>query len=366
MAMTYKCPNCDGGLTFNPQTGQFHCAYCLSDFTQEQLDAIASEQTQQGTAQTAQQAEAGQTPQDDGWQQSGAQAQAEEELALYTCPSCGAQILTEKTTAATFCYYCHNPIVLSETLSGASAPDGVIPFAIDRDEAVKRFTRWIRSKKYVPRAFFNKQQIQRISGVYFPYWVAEVDVDAQMQAQGRTVRVWRAGDTEYTETKHYAIERAGSIHFADLSQNALKKANRKLVEGVQPFDESAVKPFSAAYLSGFVAQTRDVEQEEAAQALEPELDDYAQKLLRDTISGYGSVHTQSCTVRRTGQTFRCILRPVWVLTYQGEDQMYYYAMNGQTGKVCGELPTDGRRLWTLFAQVSVPLFALLTIGAMLL
>ena len=96
MAMTYKCPNCDGGLTFNPQTGQFHCAYCLSDFTQEQLDAIASEQTQQGTAQTAQQAEAGQTPQDDGWQQAGAQAQAEDCL-LYTSP----RPLLQRVCAAT-------------------------------------------------------------------------------------------------------------------------------------------------------------------------------------------------------------------------------------------------------------------------
>lgn len=364
MAMTYKCPNCDGGLTFNPQTGQFHCAYCLSDFTEQQLSELAAAQAQQGAAQTGQQAGAGQTPQDDGWQQSG--TQAHEELVMYTCPSCGAQIVTEKTTAATFCYYCHNPIVLSEKVSGDHMPDGVIPFAIDRDEAVKRFTRWIRSKKYVPRAFFNKQQIQRISGVYFPYWVAEVDVDAQMDAQGRTVRVWRAGDTEYTETKHYAIERAGNIHFEGLSKNALKKANRKLVEGVQPFDESAVKPFSPAYLSGFVAQTRDVEQQEVAQKLEQELDDYAQKLLRDTISGYGSVHMQSCSVQRTAQKFHCILRPVWVLTYQGEEQMYYYAMNGQTGKVCGELPTDRRSLWALFAQVSIPVFVLLTIGAMLL
>ena len=83
-AITYKCPNCDGGLMFDPSSQKYHCEFCLSDFTQEELDALKPDDSQ---------------------------------AVLYTCPSCGAQIVTDETTAATFCYYCHNPVVLSGRLT---------------------------------------------------------------------------------------------------------------------------------------------------------------------------------------------------------------------------------------------------------
>ena len=36
--VSYKCPNCGGGLSFNPATQAFDCEYCLSRFTQQELD----------------------------------------------------------------------------------------------------------------------------------------------------------------------------------------------------------------------------------------------------------------------------------------------------------------------------------------
>ena len=137
-AITYKCPNCDGGLIFDPSSQKYHCEFCLSDFTQEELDALKPDDSQ---------------------------------AVLYTCPSCGAQIVTDETTAATFCYYCHNPVVLSGRLTGQFAPDYVIPFQIDRDKAKEIFAQWIAKKKYVPDAFYSGKQIETMTGVYFPYWL---------------------------------------------------------------------------------------------------------------------------------------------------------------------------------------------------
>ena len=38
--ITYKCPNCGGGLTFNAEKQKYKCEYCLSEFSQEELDEI--------------------------------------------------------------------------------------------------------------------------------------------------------------------------------------------------------------------------------------------------------------------------------------------------------------------------------------
>ena len=37
-AITYKCPNCDGGLVFDPESGTYACEYCLSRFSQDELE----------------------------------------------------------------------------------------------------------------------------------------------------------------------------------------------------------------------------------------------------------------------------------------------------------------------------------------
>ena len=86
---TYKCPNCDAGLIFNAEEQRFSCEFCLSHFTMEELDATAS-------AERAEQIER-------------ENAEFSDELREYHCPSCGAEVVMDKSTAADFCYYCHNP-----------------------------------------------------------------------------------------------------------------------------------------------------------------------------------------------------------------------------------------------------------------
>lgn len=46
--------------------------------------------------------------------------------------------------------------------------------------------------------------------------------------------------------------------------------------------------------------------------------------------------------------------------------MYYFAMNGQSGKICGVLPVDYGRLSGLFALVFFPVLIMLLIGGYLI
>lgn len=351
--LSYKCPNCDGELVFDPASQKFHCGYCLSDFTKQELDAQTVQQkdgpAQQDAAQSAGEAADA--------------AQEEPAEAVFTCPSCGAEIVTDETTAATYCYYCHNPVVLSGRLDGNFRPDLVIPFAIDREQAVREFLHWARKRKFIPRAFFNAKQVEKITGVYCPYWVTNCDADAAMTARATKVRTWRSGDRQYTETEHYQVTRAGALHFEELTRNALNKADHWFADRVRPFDFSAAKPFSAAYLSGFQAEKRNVERAELQQGVDTEVQKYAELLLRDTAQGYSAVIPEGTQCTLKNEHWHYVLVPVWVLTYQAHNgKKYYYAMNGQTGNVTGELPVDYGRLAALAAAIAVPLFALLTLG----
>ncbi len=348
--VSFKCPNCDGELIFDPASQNYKCEYCSSKFTQRELDAMqqAPANGRENKAGTDQRTSAG------------------EDARLYSCPSCGAQILTDATTAATYCYYCHNPVILGTRLSGEFLPDRIIPFTVTKEAAVKGFLDYVGKKKFVPKAFFNKSQIESMSGVYFPYWSYDVDLAGRLEGEARRVRTWRSGDIVYTETKHYAVVREGNISLDNLTETALNKANQKLIQGVMPFDFSKTKPFHMGYLSGFLAEKRDIEQSAVKGKMQGKMRGFAEQLLRQTVSGYSSHSLRNIRFHALSERFSYCLYPVWTLTYKAKDgKIYYYSMNGQTGKVCGELPLDYKKLSLVSAVVFAVVAALGLIGGYL-
>ncbi len=350
--ISFKCPNCDGELIFDPASGKYKCEYCASPFSQQELDAMQpAASTEESSSRNTEDSPRDGTATDSG------------EAVVYTCPSCGAEVVTDATTAATFCYYCHNPVVLGGRVSGEFLPDKIIPFKIDKKEAEKKFLEYVGKKKFVPRAFFNKSQIDKITGVYFPYWLYDTQLKGQMQAEATQVRVWRAGDVEYTETKLYHVEREGDVELKNRTENALQKANKTLVEGVLPYELDAAKEFTMGYLSGFQAEKRDIENASIAGQLKAEMNEYGENLIRDTIQGYSRVKVRSKNFQVKSETWKYTLLPVWTVTYRGRnDKTYYFSLNGQTGKVFGELPIDYKKLAMVSGIVSACVLALGLIG----
>ncbi|MEY8354736.1 zinc ribbon domain-containing protein [Lachnospiraceae bacterium 54-53] len=335
--ITYKCPNCGGPVKYDPEKKKYACEYCLSEFTR--IEEAGPEEP------VAEKKKGGGEP------------------LLYTCPSCGAEIVTDGTTAATFCYYCHNPVILSRRLSGDYHPDYVIPFAIEKEKAVDIFQLWMKKKRFVPKAFYSEDQIEKISGVYFPYMLYSCRAEGSLEARADRLRVWVSGDRRFTETQTYEVRREGSMPVKLVPRNALKKANRELVEGVLPYETEKMKPFSMTFLSGFMAERRDMGEQELGSEVVSEVRAFAEDSLKNSITSYDSVRIRNNSVRLEDEKWEYALLPVWTLTYHDEakDQMYYFTVNGQTGKVCGRLPVDKLKLMILFAEIFFPLLTVMLI-----
>lgn len=396
--ITYKCPNCGGTLTFHPELQKFQCEYCLSEFTEQEMDELSLVSTEQsdGSSDRGERKQSGSADpdfsdetalgkEDSGkadrlsGHEDGLPGQADgpsgkedsrsgngsaEEMASYICPSCGAQIIACETTAATFCYYCHSPVVLEGRLSGEFRPDFVLPFVMDRKKAEEIFLGWIEKKKFVPKSFFAREQIEKMTGVYFPYLIYSCTVDGNIRAEGERQRTWVAGNIRYTEHKKYQLERGGELYVNHVTRNALKRNNSTLVEGVLPFDMEKMVPFQPEYLSGFQAEKRDMDAGLFTPEVEEEVKSYTVQNLMNSLGAYSPVHIkESETVIRDAK-WQYALLPVWMLTYRSRDRgtVYYFAMNGQTGKICGRLPVDKKRLGMLFMAVFLPVFLFLLAG----
>ncbi|MBQ2793952.1 MAG: TFIIB-type zinc ribbon-containing protein [Clostridia bacterium] len=343
--VTYKCPNCDAGLIFNAEEQGFSCEFCLSHFTKEEIEDTAS-------AERAEKIER-------------ENAEFAGEMREYHCPSCGAEVIAEKNTVADLCYYCHNPIVLSDKVTGALRPTRVIPFKFTKEEAVDEFLRFSKKKKFIPKNFFSREQLTYLSGVYYPFWVTDADTSSFMRAIGKRVRTWVSGDYRYTETSRYAVERGGGIHFEDISTSAISTEDKDMLEGVLPYPAEEYTEFSMPYLQGFVAKKRDIEREQLYGEVKGRMNSYATELLRSTARGYDSLSVSSLDLNVLGSHWEYNLLPVWIMTYikkhkkdRTKDKTFMYAMNGATGKIFGRLPISIPKMIALATGIFLGVFAL--------
>ncbi len=344
--VTYSCPNCGAGLIFDAEKGRFACEFCLSDFVKDELDAA-------GSAEKAREREA-------------RDEEFRAQMHVYHCPSCGAEVMADGETVADFCYFCHNPVVLSDRLSGAFRPDRVIPFKFGKQQAIEKFLKYAKSHRYVPRDYFCAEQVDKIMGVYYPFWVTDADSSAAITAEGTRIRTWLVGNVKYTETTRLEFEREGEIHFEDIVSSALSTEDKEMLEGVLPYPSEALEEFSMPYLTGFVAKKRDVERDALSEEVRGKMQDYADRLLRNTINGEVSKTAPRMEIHQSHWEYA--LMPVWVLTYRDkEGKVYKYAMNGYTGKVYGELPISKFKLAGTFAAIMAAVAAVVfAVGWLLL
>lgn len=342
---TYKCPNCGGGLKFEPSIQKSKCEYCLSEFTDAELTKLSA--AIEAKAQKAADSETG-------------------HLKGYNCDSCGAEVVTDETTSATFCYYCHNPVLLTERLTGDFKPTRIIPFSYDKQKAEATFLSWAQKRKFVPKSFYSASQLEKISGIYIPYWMADAQADIDYAGKGINLRTWRVGDTEYTEHQEYAIARQGKIDVNNVHEVAMRKIDKGLIDSISPYDESLTTDFSMSYLSGFLAEKYDIPKEEVQPLLENKALEYARIIAQESIGSYDQVELERERLDMQIKGWNYALLPAWILTYLYKGKTYVYAVNGQTGKAHGELPVDNFKLSLTSILSGAALLAALILGGALI
>ena len=79
--------------------------------------------------------------------------------------------------------------------------------------------------------------------------------------------------------------------------------------------------------------------------------------LRRTADQYDSCTTLNQEIHLKRGKVHYALLPVWMLHTKWNGKDFLFAMNGQTGRLVGDLPTDMGKFWTTFAAIAVPVAA---------
>ena len=351
----YQCPTCTGPLHFSSESGKLECDYCSSSFEVAFIEKMYAEKEKAAAA-------AGKETQPDLALAGGTWSEEEAaSMRAYSCPSCGAQIICDVTTAATSCPYCGNPTVVPGQFANTLRPDYVIPFKLDKEAAKAALLKHYKGKKLLPKTFSDGNRIEEIKGVYVPFWLFSGRSDADMRYSATKVHSHTTRNEEVTVTEHYDIARSGNVSFVKIPVDGSVKMPDEHMDAIEPFDYSQLAPFSTAYLPGFLADKYDVSADECNKRADERITASTEDAFYSTVNGYSSVSTTSSNIVINKGEANYALLPVWMLSTRWKDKNFLFAMNGQTGKLIGDLPVDWGRFWMWFLCIAAPIIVALSV-----
>lgn len=339
--LEYKCPCCNAGLVFGSQTQKMTCEYCDNTF---EIDTVRAYNDSIEAA----------APDSFSWEQEEKQEWTEAEqnvLNGFQCPACGGEILTDDTTAATFCPFCGNPTIVPTRLSGTLKPEAVLPFQKSREDAVAAFLKLCKGKPLLPKDFTSQQQLEKITGMYVPFWLYDCDADFSGSYKATRIHRWSDSRYHYTRTEHFLLNRKGKADFTGIPMDGSTKMEDSFMESIEPFDYSQMVPFEIPYLSGYLADKYDVPSENGKERIRQRVEQSMEDNVQKSLLGYATVLPTSRQIQIHHSKAKYVLLPVWMLNTKYNGKIYTFAMNGQTGKMTGSLPVCKKRAAIWFAEI---------------
>ncbi len=330
-ALDNKCPACNAPITFNPINQMWDCSYCGSKFTLEQMQQHnnASSVKENMVDQLMPESTIG-------------------DVDLYRCSNCGAEIMADKNTTATFCVYCGSTAILKDRITQGRAPNFIIPFKKVKEDAIVGFKKITKGKLLAPKCFKDPKNIEKVTGIYIPFWAYDLEANGEVEFEAWDSRVWSDSKYRYTKTDRYSIRKSGHFDFNKVLADASTRFPDDLMDSLEPFEYGDLLPYNHAYLSGFLAEKYDVDESEGIKRVIGRTKDTSIGMIESTIGHQGRLLVND-GIRVSSRHTHYIMLPVWMVNIKYRNKNYTFAMNGQTGKLIGNIPVGVKEtiLWSV-------------------
>ena len=336
-----KCPSCGGVMEFNPSNGKMTCPYggYEEEIQVEQKEFVAQELDFS-------------TVGDDD-------ASCDWGTATKTviCKSCGAETVYDVNEIANVCPYCGSNQVMEQESSKVMAPGGVVTFQISAKEASERFREWIGRKFFCPKLAKDSAKPKAFKGLYTPFWTFDSNTKSTYTAEYGIDHVEEDKDGEkHTTTDWYRTSGKYKRFFDDLLISASSKQNEQMLEGLEPYDTTKAVEYKPEYMAGFAAEKYSVKVKDAWEKAKKKIQSLLRRDVEEKITREKACdHVRDVRINTVHEdvTYKYLLLPVWISSFQYKDKVYHFMINGQTGKVSGETPIS----WIKVAIVTAVVIA---------
>lgn len=343
MTITYKCQSCGSAMEFDSITQGLKCGHCGFQISVEEYERQNSKSEDGATGK-----------------------ESSEKAKVYHCQSCGAELVTDEFTSATICGFCGNPSLVEDRLSGGFSPSLVIPFKIDKEAAKEIYRKWVKKGPLTPRKLASQAIIDKITGIYAPFWLYDYTATDCMEAAATRTRSERRGEYQYIYTDHFSVYRDVKADFARIPADASSKMPDDAMDKMEPFNYAELTEFKMPYLSGYFSEKYNFTAEEMENRVKERVGKYITDLARGTITGYSTVSILNNQVNTDKITDDYALFPIWMLNYRYKGKEHSFMLNGQTGKIVADRPISMNRAFAWFGIIFLITFIITEIGGLFL
>ncbi len=353
---TFPCTACGAKLEFAPGKSALQCPYCGSEnkIPEAEVEEVVAA-VEELDYDTFLRNRAGNEPL--------LEAQA------IKCTGCGAASTLPANTTAGNCPFCNRPVIAANAyVSRQIRPKSLMPFQIEKKQAMQQFKAWIDSLWFAPNALKNAYRADNgMRGIYMPYWTYDSHTETRYTgARGDDYYVTERyteqvnGDTvtrtrEVRKTRWTPVSGNVAVDFDDVLINGSASLPTELADRLQNWNLSALVPYRDDYISGFTVEAYQVGLEPAFAKAQNVMEADIRIAINQDIGGD---HQQIATMHPAFYdiTFKHILLPIWLSAYRYQGKTYRFLVNGQTGEVQGERP------WSIWKILGAILLVLGIIG----
>lgn len=341
-----KCPQCGAVMDFDPSTGGLFCPYC------EYREEIKQENSKGETVAEELDFNKAEFTGNCDW------GKAQKTV---TCKSCGAVSVYDALSVASECPYCGSNQVMEASDVKTLAPNGVVLFKITAQQAGEKFSNWLSKKWFAPRAAKLNARADKFKGIYLPYWTFDSNTSSTYTAEyGIDKKVERDGK-EVTVTDWHKTSGSHTEFIDDALICATGNQNVNILSRIEPFNTADNKAYKPEYLAGFIAERYSKGLKDAWEAAKRKIADILHNSITSKImKEHDADHVKNLkvTTKHSGITYKYLMLPVWLSSFNYKDKVYQFAVNGQSGKVGGDYPVSPWRV-ALAILIVVAIFALL-------
>ncbi|MFA0415297.1 hypothetical protein AB4520_16085 [Vibrio renipiscarius] len=333
MLVDVKCLNCSSDLSYEPGTTTLICAHCEHEMEIEHASVKRAANEELDL---------------DAYLENFSECHEQIEALTVQCDSCGAATEFGSEVKATHCAFCDTPLVLSRMENHKRVkPQGIIPFQIKRDEAIRHFGVWVKKLSLAPNDLKKHAgKAERFQGIYIPYWTYDCDTVTDYLGQKGTnyqesVTVTKADGSTETKSEHKTrwVYVSGSVaqNFDDVLIPATRSVEKELLHKLEPWNLARIVDYNDHYLQGYQAETYQVNIKEGYVDAKIRMQERIKETIEREIGGDKQIISESQSVY-SNATFKHLILPIWVSSYRYKNKVYQVLVNAQTGEVNGEYP----------------------------
>ncbi|HEV2295577.1 MAG TPA: hypothetical protein VGR35_17140 [Tepidisphaeraceae bacterium] len=342
----FACRNCGANLQFAPGTRSLVCPYCG---TTNQINAPADARVEEL---------------DFAYALRNIPPEDLVETITVRCNTCGAETTLKPNVTADRCPFCGSAIIAQAVSRRLIKPKALLPFHITHEQAARLFKQWIGSRWFAPNELKHRAERSEINGVYMPCWTYDSDTTTRYTGQrgddywvteSYTVRINGRSERRTRQVRRTRWSYASGViyhHFDDVLVLASRSLPKGYAEALEPWDLKNLAPYQDEYLSGFVAESYQLDLPQGFEVAKTIMANHIAMLIRMDIGG-DHQRIDSMDTRYAGVTFKHTLLPVWISAYRFHERTFRFLVNARTGEVQGERPYSWVKITLLILAILI-------------